>query len=134
MSIFEKKEKGGSEEEFNPKWEKVDWDGWTDVWARPFNEAEDSWEISVELPENTDPESVKIVYVVYENENGYFQFYNVQFRQKDKNIFKFWEFPYQTQEGNTVAEFGVHIGGDFEKSLGMQEIKFPSSSDEPKEL
>lgn len=134
MSLFGKEDQSAIEEEFNPKWQKVTWDGWIDIWARPFNESEDSWEISVELPEETDPDSVRIGYATDENRSGNFQFYTVQFKLKDKGIFKFWEIPYQTQEGNTVAEFGVHIGGDFEKSLGMHEIHRLSSNEEPREL
>lgn len=132
MGIFGQEEGSSPEEEFNPKWEKVTWDGWQDVWARPFNESEDSWEISVELPENADPNSVRIGYAGDENRDTSYSNYTVQYKLKDKSVFRFLEIPYKTQEGNTVAEFGVHIGGDFESTFAMDEAKLGSY--EPKEL
>jgi hypothetical protein len=122
------------EKEFNPKWERAEWDGWTDTWAKPFDENGDSFEISVGLPPDTDPESVRINFVASPDRSNGLGFYAVQFKLKDKNVFRLYEIPYKTENGNTVAEFGVHIGSDFEKNLQMNEINHAVKTDSPSDL
>lgn len=104
------------------RWQKASWDYLGGCWARQVEPDEHLWDLTVSLPENTDPDPNLLKLNVIHDEGNNKIIYTVVYKVKDKNVFKLLTVNGRSSGDNEIRVFGVQIGNAIESAYEPSEI------------
>ncbi len=117
-----KEQEGVREPEPKPdyRWHPAKWDGYNG-WVKRAEDS-DNWVFSITLPEEADPDSVKLAYSETYHDDDQYGVYTVSYRIKGLNFWKLIEISDTTEKYNVINEFSAHFEEDFINGVGFNNI------------
>jgi hypothetical protein len=112
------------------RWQRALWDGEAPGWAKIMEGEEFSdhdWAFSAELPENTDPESIKLGFSsdAERQEN----FYTVSYKLLNLGLWELLMVSERSKSGDFLSSFSAHLPGELEKDVGFNNMDLHSKNE-----